>query len=61
MSTIPTAEQSRIAHFLALNRNAQAGAIRRMAMAGNSLATIAAATRLSLEQIERVLAEDRGQ
>lgn len=57
MSAIPSAEQTRIRHFLALGQEAQAGAIRRMAAAGHSTATIAAATRLSEEQIRRVLEE----
>lgn len=56
---MPARDQSGLRHFLALGREAQAGAIRRMAVAGHSIATIAAATRLSAEQIERVLAEYR--
>jgi hypothetical protein len=54
VSTPSSAEQDRLRHFLALGREAQARAIRRMAAAGNSVATIAAATRLSLEQIQRI-------
>lgn len=44
-------------HFLLLDRQQQAQAVRRMANTGWSESSIAAATRLSVEQIRRVLAE----
>jgi hypothetical protein len=55
VSAISTTDQDRLRHFLALGHEAQAGAIRRMAAAGHSAATIAAATKLSEEQIRGVL------
>jgi hypothetical protein len=55
MSAAQSGEHSRLAHFLALGREAQAGAVRRMATAGHSVATITAATRLSEEQIREIL------
>ena len=45
-------------HFLTLDQAQQADAIRRLHAAGQSELTIAAATRLSLEQIRSVLAFD---
>lgn len=46
-------------HFLLLDREQQAQAIRRMANTGWSDSSIAAATRLSVEQVRRILAEPR--
>jgi len=46
-------------HFQLLDREQQAQAIRRLAASGMSENTIAAATRLSVEQIRRILAERR--
>jgi hypothetical protein len=45
-----------LAHFLLLSRAEQAGAIRRLATLGWSDFTISAATRLSVEQVRRILA-----
>lgn len=50
-------DEARMRHFLTLNREAQIGTIRRLAAAGHSSATIAAATRLSEEQIRSLLKE----
>ncbi|HZO22282.1 MAG TPA: hypothetical protein VFB37_07220 [Steroidobacteraceae bacterium] len=47
-----------LVHFLLLSPDQQAAAIRRLAASGQSLSTIAAATRLSIEQIQRLLAEE---
>lgn len=44
-------------HFLLLDRDQQAQAIRRMAALGWSEYGIASATRLSVEQVRRVIAE----
>ena len=44
-------------HFLMLPPAEQANAIRRLARAGMSDSTIASATRLSIEQVRRILAE----
>ena len=44
-------------HFLLLTREEQHAAIRRLASSGMNEYTIAAATRLSVEQIRRALAE----
>ncbi|MGH8258287.1 MAG: hypothetical protein ACREUG_01200 [Steroidobacteraceae bacterium] len=44
-------------HFLLLDREEQAAAIRRMASTGWSEGSIASATRLSIEQVRRILAE----
>jgi hypothetical protein len=46
-------------HFLLLDREQQAQAIRRMANTGWSESSIAAASRLSVEQVRRILAEPR--
>lgn len=46
-------------HFLLLDRDQQAQTIRRMANTGWSDSSIAAATRLSVEQVRRILAEPR--
>jgi hypothetical protein len=46
-------------HFLLLDRDQQAQAIRRMANLGWSDSGIAATTRLSMEQVRRILAETR--
>lgn len=46
-----------LVHFLLLDREQQAQAIRRMANTGWSDSSIAAATRLTVEQIRRVLAD----
>lgn len=51
--------ETHFAHFLVLGREAQAGAIRRLATVGHSPQTIAAATRLSVEQVKRILEADR--
>lgn len=50
-------DKARMQHFLALDRHAQAAAIRRLATAGHSVHGISAATRLSVETITRVLQE----
>ena len=50
-------DSDRLRHFAALDRQQQAHAIRRLANLGWSESSIAAATRLSVEQIRRVLAE----
>ena len=50
---------SRLRSFVTMNREQQAAAIRRMASEGRSDHTIATATRLSVEQIRRILAEPR--
>ncbi|MGA7540620.1 MAG: hypothetical protein WBW93_17825 [Steroidobacteraceae bacterium] len=55
LNAISIADQERLRHFLALGREAQAGAVRRMAAVGHSPTTIAAATRLSEEQIRQIL------
>jgi hypothetical protein len=47
-------------HFLLLDQEQQREAIRRMARQGWSETSIAHATRLSVEQIRRVLAEPAG-
>ncbi len=44
-------------HFLLLDREQQAQAIRRLATSGMSDHTIAAVTRLSVEMIRRIVAE----
>jgi hypothetical protein len=46
-----------LAHFHALERAQQANAIRRLATSGMSDHTIAAATRLSVEMVRRILTE----
>lgn len=51
------ADQQRMRHFLALDHEAQAAAIRRLSATGQSVHVIAAATRLSVEAIRRVLEE----
>ncbi|MGH7106802.1 MAG: hypothetical protein ACREFT_09865 [Acetobacteraceae bacterium] len=55
MTTTPSAEQQRQQHFLVLGRDAQDAAVRRLAAVGHSIRTIATATRLSEEQIQRIL------
>lgn len=49
------ADQQRMRHFLALDHEAQAAAIRRLALTGQSVHVIAAATQLSVEAVRRVL------
>jgi DNA invertase Pin-like site-specific DNA recombinase len=44
-------------HFLLLDRDQQAQAVRRLISSGMSETTAAAATKLSVEQIRRILAE----
>ncbi|MGH8258284.1 MAG: hypothetical protein ACREUG_01185 [Steroidobacteraceae bacterium] len=44
-----------VRHFLALGREAQAAAVRRLAAFGHSVATIASATGLAPEAIRRIL------
>ena len=51
-----TPNTARMAHFLALNREQQAEAIRRLALLDYSDDCIAAATRLSVEYVRRLLA-----
>ena len=46
-----------LAHFLSLTPAEQAAAIRRLAADGMSDTSIARATRLSVEQVRRVLSE----
>ena len=50
-------DQQRMQHFLTLDHQAQAAAIRRLAAAGQSVHVIAAATRLSVEAVTRLLEE----
>lgn len=50
-------DTDRMRHFATLDREQQAQAIRRLANLGWSESSIAAASRLSVEQIRRVLAE----
>lgn len=52
------AEADRMRHFRTLDRAQQAAAIRRLATAGQSEHTIAAATGLAVEQIRRLLEVD---
>ncbi len=47
-----------LVHFWLLTTDEQAGAIRRMATSGWPEYSIAAATRLSVEQIRRILAQE---
>jgi hypothetical protein len=46
-------------YFLMLPRNEQIAAIKRLAAAGQSEQTIAAATKLSVEQIRELLSEEK--
>lgn len=46
-------------HFLLLSPTEQATAIRRLSLTGMSESTIAAATKLSVEQIRRILEETK--
>jgi len=45
-------------HFVTLSRDEQEAAIRRLAASGQGVATIAAATGLSIDQVQRVLAQE---
>jgi len=54
MARVPDRE---LVHFLLLSADEQAAAIRRLASQGLSDSTIAAATRLSVEQIRRIIGQ----
>lgn len=53
----PKHTEREMRYFLLLSRDEQAAAIRRLAATGMSDYSIAAATKLAVEQIRRVLAE----
>ncbi|MGB6488765.1 MAG: hypothetical protein WBE91_17935 [Steroidobacteraceae bacterium] len=53
-----SADVDRMRHFRTLDRAQQSAAIRRLAAAGQSEHTIAAATGLAVEQIRRLLEAD---
>jgi hypothetical protein len=54
--TLDTAALSRL-HFNVLDKEAKAAAIRRLAATGQTDATIATATGLSIEMVRRILAD----
>lgn len=56
----PDHDRAALRHFHALNFEEQANAIRRLATMGMSDHGIAAATRLSVEFVRRILAEHAG-
>ena len=56
----PSVARSReLLHFLLLDRDQQVQAIRRLRAQGMSVSTISAATRLSIEQLNEILAEPK--
>jgi hypothetical protein len=55
----PHPDAARMAHFLALDQGQQRQAIARLALLGQSPHTIARATGLPVEIVQRILAESR--